>query len=432
MALSGIACSPRARCSPIATASKPCGRPSGTSTPSAGCIPNPAITSAAIAALTHRVKIRAGSLVLPLHHPVRAAEDWSLVDNLSNGRVGIAFASGWHPNDFVLAPENHRAAKQVMFDGLQTMRRLWRGEPLTLKGPNDRDVTVRTLPRPVQAELPFWITTAGNPDTFRQAGEIGANVLTHLLGQTIDEVAAKLRVYREARRAAGHDGPGHVTLMLHTFVGDTDDAVREIVREPMKQYLGSSLNLVRQHASSFPAFKGRSAPDAATDDLISGLSAEELDALLEHSFERYFDTGGLFGSIETCVATVERLRAIGVDEIACLIDFGVPGRAGTGVVRRAGGRARSGWPAVATPTWSRRSRNSSPAMASPTSSARRRWRRCSSTTPRRRRGWPGCAIGSSAARPSQKHSAARMRLVTPARLTNMYGPTETTVWSLTP
>ena len=69
-----------------------------------GLYPNPAITSAAIAALTDRVKIRAGSLVLPLHHPVRAAEDWSLVDNLSNGRVGIAFASGWHPNDFVLAP----------------------------------------------------------------------------------------------------------------------------------------------------------------------------------------------------------------------------------------------------------------------------------------------------------------------------------------
>ena len=76
-----------------------------------GLYPNPAVTSAAIAAITHRVEIRAGSVVLPLHHPVRVAEEWSVVDNLSNGRVGISFASGWQPNDFVLAPENHRAAQ---------------------------------------------------------------------------------------------------------------------------------------------------------------------------------------------------------------------------------------------------------------------------------------------------------------------------------
>ena len=290
-----------------------------------GLYPNPAITSAAVAAVTHRVAIRAGSLVMPLHHPVRVAEDWSLVDNLSNGRAGVAFASGWHPDDFVFAPQNHAAAKQVTFAGLDLVRRLWRGEAVPLKGPQDREVIVRTLPRPVQPELPFWITTAGNPETFRQAGALGGNVLTHLLGQTLEEVATKIRAYRDARREAGHDGPGRVTLMLHTFVGDSDAAVREIVRGPMKQYLASSLNLVRHHAWSFPAFRGRPvAAGSGTDDLVRDLSAADFDALLDHAFTRYFETGGLFGSVATCAATVERLRAVGVDEIACLIDFGVP------------------------------------------------------------------------------------------------------------
>ncbi len=290
-----------------------------------GLYPNPAITSAAIASVTRRVAIRAGSLVMPLHHPVRVAEDWSLVDNLSNGRAGVAFASGWHPDDFVFAPQHHATAKQVTFEGLDTVRRLWRGEAVTIKGPQDRDVVVRTLPRPVQAELPFWITTAGNPETFRQAGAVGGHVLTHLLGQTLDEVAAKIQTYRAARREAGHDGPGRVTLMLHTFVGDSDDEVREIVRGPMKRYLASSLNLVRHHAWSFPAFKGRRvAPDSRTDDLFQDLSRSDFDALLDHAFTRYFETGGLFGSPTTCAATVDWLRAIGVDELACLIDFGVP------------------------------------------------------------------------------------------------------------
>src|SRR4028118_2419902 len=55
-----------------------------------GLYPNPSLTGAAIAAVTERVGIRAGSVVLPLHHPVRVAEDWSVVDNICGGRGG-----GW-------------------------------------------------------------------------------------------------------------------------------------------------------------------------------------------------------------------------------------------------------------------------------------------------------------------------------------------------
>ena len=61
-----------------------------------GLYPNPAITSAALAMITERVQLRAGSVVIPLHNPLRVAEEWAAVDNLSQGRVGISFASGWH------------------------------------------------------------------------------------------------------------------------------------------------------------------------------------------------------------------------------------------------------------------------------------------------------------------------------------------------
>ncbi|WP_299486091.1 LLM class flavin-dependent oxidoreductase, partial [Acaryochloris sp. IP29b_bin.137] len=59
-----------------------------------GLYPNPAMTSAALAMVTEKIQLRAGSVVLPLHHPVRVAEDWAVVDQLSGGRVAIAFASG--------------------------------------------------------------------------------------------------------------------------------------------------------------------------------------------------------------------------------------------------------------------------------------------------------------------------------------------------
>ncbi|MBL8729267.1 MAG: LLM class flavin-dependent oxidoreductase [Planctomycetes bacterium] len=290
-----------------------------------GLYPNPAVASAGIATITERVHIRAGSCVLPLHHPIRIAEEWSLVDNLSRGRVGIAFAAGWHGRDFVLRPETFADRKNVLFRGIQQVQALWRGEEVEFPGHDGKPIAIRTLPRPVQKSLPTWVTVAGNPETYRAAGESGANVLTHLLGQSVEELAQKLGVYREAWRAAGHAGEGHVTLMLHTFVGDDEESVRNIVREPMKGYLRSSLDLVKQAAWSFPAFKNRVDKPGELDALLQGgLTPADFEALLEFSFERYYRGSSLFGTPESCAQTVDRLRGIQVDEIACLVDFGVP------------------------------------------------------------------------------------------------------------
>lgn len=289
-----------------------------------GLYPNPAVSGAAIAAITRRVQIRAGSVVLPLHHPARVAEEWSLVDNLSNGRVGISFASGWQPVDFVLRPEAYADRHRILYDGIETVRRLWHGEAVEFVDQGGNSQAIRTLPRPIQKELPIWVTTAGSPDTWRRAGEIGANILTHLLGQTLDEVREKAGLYRDAYRRAGHPGVGYVTLMLHTFIGDDVDAVRETVRQPMKDYIGSSLSLVKNVASAWSAYKRRADGSVAESGVdLSSLSAEEMDGLLDFSFERYFETSGLFGTPGSCVEFVRRLRGIGVDEIACLIDFGV-------------------------------------------------------------------------------------------------------------
>jgi len=291
-----------------------------------GLYPNPAVTSAAIAAITTRLHIRAGSCVLPLHHPIRVAEEWAFVDNISQGRVGVSFASGWQPNDFVIAPQAFADRKNEMLKNVDVVRRLWRGEAVAFPGPLGKPVDIRTLPRPVQPELPVWLTAAGNPETFQQAGEMGCHLLTHLLGQKIEDVADKLKLYRAAWRKAGHAGHGHVTLMLHTFVGDDDDEVRETVRGPMKEYLRSSLDLIKQAAWSFPTFVQRGAQDGKTPVEIMDsrpLSEEEMDALLEHAFSRYYGTSALFGTPQRCLALVDKLKDAGVDEIACLIDFGV-------------------------------------------------------------------------------------------------------------
>jgi natural product biosynthesis luciferase-like monooxygenase protein len=143
------------------------------------------------------------------------------------------------------------------------------------------------------------------------------NLLTHLLGQSIEGLGKKVEVYRDAWRAAGHPGRGTITLMLHTFVGDSDEEVYDIVREPMKRYLGSSLDLAIAHPETVPFLPGAGEVEAEV------FTPEMVDQMLEASFERYFFESSLLGTAESCVELVELAREEDVDEMACLIDFGL-------------------------------------------------------------------------------------------------------------
>ncbi len=271
--------------------------------------PNPSVLSAALATITKRIHLRAGSVVLPLHHPARVAEEWGVVDNLSKGRVGIAAASGWHPRDFVLAPEKYSNRKQVLADSIRDLRTLWRGESVTMTDGAGHASDIRIFPAPLQRELPLWITAAGNPDTFALAGELGANVLTHLLGQSIDKLSAQIAVYRKALAAHGHDpDAGKVTLMIHTFLGDDLQDVLRRAKSPFIGYMRKHLNLMEAMVRSL-------------DIQLRDTSAENLENIVSFAFERYSKTASLIGTPETCLPVVEKLDEIGVDEIACLIDW---------------------------------------------------------------------------------------------------------------
>ena len=206
--------------------------------PNHALYPNPSILSAALATVTSRIKLRAGSVVLPLHDPIRIAEEWSVVDNLSQGRVGIAIASGWHTRDFVFSPERFSSRKQVVLDGIDTLKNLWAGNTIKRKNGMNEEVEIEIFPKPIQKTLPLWTTAAGNPETFIEAGRLGTHVLTHLLGQTIEELTDKITLYRESLAKYGHDPKqGRVTLMIHTFLGEDLDTTLEKAREPFINYM---------------------------------------------------------------------------------------------------------------------------------------------------------------------------------------------------
>ncbi|MFI5780658.1 type I polyketide synthase [Nocardia sp. NPDC051570] len=276
--------------------------------------PNSAVLAAGLATITERIHLRAGSVVAPLHHPARVAEEWAIVDNLSGGRVGLGFAPGFLPLDFVFGQASYQRKQQVTIERVEQIRTLWRGGEIEdVNGLGER-VKLRTFPRPVQPELPVWLTVSTNPETFATAGRSGFNVLTALINLDPAELESRIAAYRRGRAEAGLDPvAGTVTVMVHAFLGEgDDDAVRAVVEGPFREYLWANSEILK------------SAAKAVLNDLdLDKLTPDDRETLKDFAFRRYWGSSALLGGAATFAARARFLGEMGVDEIACLIDFGL-------------------------------------------------------------------------------------------------------------
>jgi len=278
-----------------------------------GLYGSPSVTGAALAVLTKRISIRAGSVVLPLQNALRVAEEWAMIDNLSNGRVAIAAASGWHVNDFVLSPDTYKNRNQDMFDKIEMIRTLWRGGVVSL--PNGAGVMteVRVLPVPIQKELPIWMTGQSD-DTFFNAGKLGFNVLTanFILKNSMNELVRKVQIYRDACKQY-HGRPGHVTLMTHTYVAENEADIENVASPAMAEYIRVNIGMQQNHSAGAKEQKG-----------FSTLTERDAEVMMKLQVNQNLHSPLSFiGTLDRCAQQAETLKQNGVDEIACLIDFGV-------------------------------------------------------------------------------------------------------------
>lgn len=279
-----------------------------------GAFPNPAVTSAAVAAVTERLQIRAGSVVTPMHQTARIVEDFALVDGISGGRAAISVGSGWNVNDFVLAPEAYETRRERVVADVAAIRQAWSDGTWTGTNPHGAEVTLDVFPRPVQAELPIWTTASKSEETFRQAGLLGTNVLTHLENQDTASLSGKIDTYRKARAEAGFD-QGRVTVMMHTHVGAAPEEARATAVPWLKEYLLTAIDLEARAVEA----GGRMSGGREGRDFMARQSPR--DRLAELGVNRYLDGTSLIGSVDECTEVARRVRDAGADEIACLVDF---------------------------------------------------------------------------------------------------------------
>jgi len=94
-----------------------------------GYLPSPLILAAAIAGRTRRANILVAALLLPLHDPLRVAEDIAVLDLVSGGRVDVIYGAGYREEEFDMFGIDIRRRGELMESGLRTLESAWTGEP---------------------------------------------------------------------------------------------------------------------------------------------------------------------------------------------------------------------------------------------------------------------------------------------------------------
>lgn len=232
---------------------------------------SPLLVAAAMASRTSRIRLGFSVLLLPLHQPVRLAEELASLDCLSRGRVDFGVSRGGSPRYFEAFGVDRSAGRADFPEALQRLIDCWAERPITVGG-NEIDVQ----PKPVQSPYPpIYVGTYGK-DLCAWAAKAGHRIIIHGI-QSAAHARDTLRWFVEA----GGD-PGVVPFGRFVYVSDTDASARRELM-PVVANLCERLQGV-----------GSSRPG-----LFEGVDLEP---------ESFYDTMVISGSASTCIEKIAELR----------------------------------------------------------------------------------------------------------------------------
>ncbi len=144
---------------------------------SLGVLSCPDLVLAYIAARTKHIRLAPAVTVLPLHHPIRVAEQWATLDLLSNGRVDFAAGRGYDRREYLPFHVSFEDNQSIFDEGLELVRRLWSEEGrIDHKGKHYQFEDVRITPKPVQKPLPTYVASFSKP-SIELAARLGCGLI---------------------------------------------------------------------------------------------------------------------------------------------------------------------------------------------------------------------------------------------------------------
>jgi alkanesulfonate monooxygenase SsuD/methylene tetrahydromethanopterin reductase-like flavin-dependent oxidoreductase (luciferase family) len=142
-----------------------------------GVLSCPELVLAQVAARTERIRLAPAVTVLPLHHPIRVAEQWATLDLLSGGRVDFAAGRGYDRREYAPFRVSFDDNQAIFEEGMEIVRKLWAAAgPVSHRGAHYQFDDIAITPQPVQRPIPAYVASFSRP-SIELAGRLGCNLI---------------------------------------------------------------------------------------------------------------------------------------------------------------------------------------------------------------------------------------------------------------
>ena len=278
---------------------------------SLGILSCPDLTLAYIAARTERIRLAPAVSVLPLHHPIRVAEQWASLDLLSGGRVDFAAGRGYDRREYEPFGVDFSDNQGIFEEGMEVVRALWEseGRRISHHGTHYRFDDVRLTPQPVQKPLPMYVASFSAP-SIELAARLGSGLVVAPFAAALNfgGLAQVAALYHE--RCAAHGRmPGRLICSYFTHFADTK-AEEDAARARQIRYYRECV------IPAFPSDPASAPPSYRYFlDIVPKLQAARPEDLTENSV--------LIGTSPRIAATLEKVRGAGFDEVILYFNVGL-------------------------------------------------------------------------------------------------------------
>ena len=268
-------------------------------------MPAPLLMASALSQTTRRIMLGTAVNLLPLHHPLRIAEEVATLDVLSGGRAVFGIGRGSNPNHYrgYGIPIEERNDRFV--EGLDLALRAWTEDELNYQGQFYQAENIRLEPKPIQQPHPPVYVASNGADTFPLVGKLGHSILVTPLIITVDGVSSGLATYRETLAEHGHD-PAAVKVVVNVpvYVAETEQAAKAGFAPTVNNYLDTLRSMQNNSRGSGRAFQ------IDYDDICNELGAvgtpqqviQRLEGFRElyqpQEFMCWFNIGGMLSNEE--------------------------------------------------------------------------------------------------------------------------------------
>lgn len=198
----------------------------------------PSVVLGAIAARTEKILLSTATALLPIHDPIRFAEDYATVDVLSNGRAEVIVSRGILARSYGDFGREYSNSRKIFKESIQLVLRLWREERVHWEGRFRKPINGYTVqPRPVQKpNPPLWVGGGFSEESVLLAAELGLPLMLPSVIFPPPHFMPLVEKYREMFQNQGHGGP-LVGALSHTHCARDMATVRKRYAPRHVEYL---------------------------------------------------------------------------------------------------------------------------------------------------------------------------------------------------